>query len=107
MKQTWAEGPVNPYDEHIVISYGPFGERCTPVALLAAGPGRTYTVQFMLEPGREDQQAQAILREVREELDLHLVELDEPDPWAYPRYHCSTASNAYGPVHWALHERHE
>jgi hypothetical protein len=43
--------------------------------------------------------------EVRGELDFHLIGLDEPDPWAYPRYHCTAAWNAYDSVHWALHKK--
>ncbi len=107
VKQMWIEGLVNPDDEHVVISYREFDERSTPLALLAAGPGRGYTVEFTLKPGREDQQGQEILEEIREELDFHLVELDEPDPWAYARYHCNTVANALGSIRWALHKKHE
>ena len=81
--------------------------RDPPLALLAAGPGRGYTVEFTLKPGREDQQGQEILEEIRKELDFHLVELDEPDPWAYARYHCNTVANALGSIRWALHKKHE
>ena len=28
------------------------------------------------------------------------VELGEPDPWLYARYHCGTTSNWYSRVHW-------
>jgi len=107
VEQMWAEGVVNPDDEHVVISYGELGDNCTPVALLAAGPGRGYTVQFMLKHPREHQEAQDMLEEVRGELDFHLVELDEPDPWAYPRYHGTTTWNACGSVRWALHKKNE
>lgn len=102
MRQTWKEGLVNRDDEHVVISYAEPGEPGTPVALLAPGPGRDYTVQFILQPDAEDRQGQAMVDEVRGQLEFHLVELDEPDPWAYPRYHCYTASNAFGPVRWTL-----
>jgi hypothetical protein len=107
VEQMWVEGVVNPDNEHVVISYGELGDKCTPIALLAAGPGRGYTVQFTLKPPQEDRQAQEMLEGVREELDFHLVELDEPDPWAYPRYHGITAWNACGSVHWALHKKSE
>lgn len=105
MKQMWMEGIVNLDEEHVVISYGELDGTGTPVALLAAGPGRGYTVQFMLDPAQDDQQGQEMLEEVREELDFHLVELDEPDPWAYPRYHTVTTWNACGAVRWTLHKR--
>ncbi len=107
MSRTWFEGVVNPDDEHIVISYGEFGEHRTPVALVAPGPGRTFTVQFMLKTDRQDEHGQRMLEEVRGELDFHPVELNEPDPCAYPLYHCSTATNAYGSVHWSLQKGHE
>lgn len=105
MKQMWLVGVVNPDDEHVVLSYGEFEREQTPVALVAAGPGRAYTVQFMLEPGQEDTRGRSMVDEVRGELDFHLVELDEPDPWAYPRYHGATAWNACGSVHWTLHRK--
>ncbi len=101
----WTEGAVNPNDEHVVISYGELGGTWTPIARLAAGPGRGYTVQFVFEPGHEDQRARDMLQEVLWDLDFHLVELDEPDPWAYPRYHGETTWNVCGSVHWSLHRR--
>ena len=107
LQSTWIEGVVDPDGEHIVISYGEVGEPRIPVALVGPGPGRSFTVQFMLKPDWKDDRVQMMLDEVRAELDFHLVELDEPDPWAYPRYHHRTAENACGSVHWSLRQGHE
>ncbi len=37
------------------------------------------------------------------ELNFYLVEKGEPDPWAYAKYHCTTASNLYSSVHWSYY----
>ncbi len=102
VKRNWTEGVVNPDGEHIVISYGKDYGDLTPVARLAPGPGRSFTVQFTLKPDPADEKRQRILAEIRADLDFHLAELHEPDPWAYARYHCHTAANAFSVIRWAF-----
>jgi hypothetical protein len=96
---SWVEGAVDSSGEHIRLC---FGGEWEPVALLApTGEGR-YAAEFLLDPAVSDEAAEAI-REARRALDFYLVELDEPDPWAYAIYHCGTASNLYSPIHWEHH----
>jgi hypothetical protein len=38
---------------------------------------------------------------VRRELDFYLVELGEPDRWAYAVYHCGQGANPYSKVYWS------
>lgn len=93
------EGPVDSSGEHMRLC---FGEEWKPVALLApTGEGR-YTAEFLLDPSASGEAADA-MREARKELDFYLVELNEPDPWAYAIYHCGTASNLYSSIHWEYH----
>jgi hypothetical protein len=40
---------------------------------------------------------------VKRELNFYLVEKEEPDPWAYAKYRCTTASNLYSNVHWSYY----
>jgi hypothetical protein len=42
------------------------------------------------------------LADTRKELDFYLLDVGRPDPWAYAHYHCGTASNVYGKVHWGI-----
>jgi hypothetical protein len=56
----------------------------------------SFVVQF------EDGVYKRIIREAEKELDFYLIELQEPNPWKYAKYHCSTASNLYSMVRWVL-----
>ena len=97
---SWTEGVVDTSREHIRLC---FGDAWTPVALVAPAGDRRFTVEFRLDPGAGDDAAEA-LRQARRELDLYLVELNEPNPWGYAIYHCSTTSNLYSSIHWE-HQR--
>jgi hypothetical protein len=69
----------------------------TLVALVAPGPGRTFTVEIVPDIASAPGEAiQATVRELR----YYLVELGEPNPWAYAAYHCGTAANLYSSVQW-------
>ena len=72
------------------------------VARVAPGQGKGQFVVEFVAPPAVSQHTPAVLAAVREELDFFLVEKDEPNPWAYAKYHCGTVSNMYGEVHWAL-----
>jgi hypothetical protein len=76
-----------------------FGDARIPVALV--GPAREggFMVEFLLDPAGGTDAAEAV-RKARKELDRYLLELKEPDPWAYAVYHCGTASNLYSSIHW-------
>jgi hypothetical protein len=58
-----------------------------------------YAAEFLLDPTASDEAAQAT-SEAKTALDFYLVELNEPDPWAYAIYHCGTASNLYSSIQW-------
>lgn len=98
----WVEGVVDRDEDHIKITYG---EDPEPIALVAPGPGRTFTVEFVMEQKLLFHKDEEVLDDVRKELDFFLVELGEEDPWAYAIYHCSTASNMYSKVHWGYYPK--
>lgn len=104
----WSEGTVDPNQEHIKLSYGDVGkgEDITPIAILSPNGERRFAVQFI--PGWKDTvlDSRAALKEIHRELDFYLVDnrglsKEEPDPWAYAKYHCGTTSNIYSLVHWS------
>ena len=98
----WVEGIVDTNEDHIKIRYGDDPE---PVALVATGPEKTFTVQFLIKQEHLSQDDQEILDHVRRDLDFLLVEIGEEDPWAYAIYHCTTASNIYSKVHWGYYPK--
>lgn len=72
------------------------------MALVGPPSDRVFPVEFA--SGKEGNLPERILADIRRELDLYLVEVGRPDPWAYAHYHCGTFSNAYGDVHWGVGE---
>jgi hypothetical protein len=89
--RNWSDAGVDRDREHIVLYYG---DDNTPAAALAPRGHSTFGVEFLTgDPG--------VRRAVERELDFYLVELDEPNAWAYAIYHCGTAANVYSSVHWA------
>jgi hypothetical protein len=97
----WKEGVVDLTKEHIQLFYGEYDEKALPVARVAPGTDRTFHVQFLDLPNLKGVERSEIMAEVRKELDFYLAELEKSDPWEYAKYHCTTASNVYGSVHWA------
>lgn len=94
----WSEGVVDLGKEHIKLFVGPFDDTAQLVALVAPAGRRTFTVQFVVEKADYAD----VVNEVTRELNFYLVEKGEDNPWAYAKYHCSTASNIYSSVHWTL-----
>jgi len=100
----WQEGPVTRTKEHFELRYGSARDsgwnEWMPIAMIGLPEGRIVKVQFLVEPS-EPKYAKAV-REVKKEIQFYLIEKGEPDPWAYARYHCGTASNIYSDVQWSF-----
>jgi hypothetical protein len=64
------------------------------VAIVGPPINRAFPVLLLSDDPR-------VMDDVRRDLELYLVELGKPDPWAYARYHCTTLANAYSAVHWS------
>lgn len=92
----WTEGAVDASTEHMRLC---FGDAQTPVAFVAPAQEDGFVVELLLDSTTGEDAAEAV-REARRQLDFYLVELNEPDPWAYAIYHCGTASNLYSSIHW-------
>lgn len=95
----WQEGIVDRNEEHLEIRYGSIGSGpLETVALIGKPRDTTFTVQFLME--KSNDKNIEILNDVVNEINFYLVEKNEPDPWAYVKYHCGSSANAYSNVHW-------
>ena len=95
------EGIIDTNEEYIKIKYGAIdGDDFEPIALVAPGNNKTFTVQYLLQSEPKNEDDQKMLDAVRKELNFYFLELKEKDPWAYACYHCTTAANLYSDVHW-------
>lgn len=99
---TLEEGTVDAAAPHFIIRYGPDPDNWLPdiVALVGRKGKRGIVVQFLLpeEPGNKERAD--MLASVRHDIDFFCRKLYNPNPWDYLVYHCNTASNLYGSVHW-------
>jgi hypothetical protein len=91
----WAEGIVNPEDNHVKIRYG---KNPIPVALVSAGKGNTFNVQFSVfsDVGRVEE----IKDEVRKELDRYLSKKSEENPWPWIITSLCENSNRFSTLRW-------
>ena len=94
---SWAEREVAREQPHLMLSHD---EHDAPVALVGAPVGGIFPVQFLVSRGSDDEVMRRVVADTVRELDYYLIELGEPDPWAYAGYHCGTAANLYSRVHW-------
>jgi len=60
-----------------------------------------FIVQFL--SSLQKKESKEIFKAVKQELDFYLIEKQEPDPWKYAKYHCTTTANEYSKIHWRLH----
>lgn len=94
---SWREGQVDRGREHLALSHDDLDP---PVAVVGPAVEGVFPVEFV--GVRDGDSGLAKVREAaRRELDFYLIELGEPDPWAYAIYHCRTSSNVYSSVHWS------
>lgn len=102
----WEKGIVEESGEHIDLLYGDANEQDPAefacIARLSPPVKMKFTVQFF--PSDNEANDRSIVQEVCRELNYYLVDLREGDPWAYAKYHCTTASNWYSNVHWVCFE---
>src|SRR2546428_11982 len=85
----WYEGVVPRALEHFALT---FREDVESIARLGKDRCGRFVVEFL-----ERSPVKAI-ETAREELDFHLHEVGERDPWAYAKYHCTTASNVVSDI---------
>ena len=72
-----------------------------PVALVERPHNGKFGVELILPPKTKGYKE--ILTLLSEELTFYFTTKQEPDPWAYAYYHCTTAANLYSRLHWSRH----
>jgi|CXWL01.1.fsa_nt_gi hypothetical protein len=106
---SWQEGRIDPSQPSLQIYYVPDienPETAYLVALLSMTPtDRLFTVGFLPQSLPASLAPGPIIEEVKAELNFFLIEKREQDPMKYLRYHCTTASNLYSHVQWAVSDR--
>ena len=96
-------------DEHFEITYFEInaeqetGKKHKTLARIGRPRRNVFPVAFLHKNLPEGEAGEKVLAAIRKELDFYLVHLGEARPWAYLRYHCSTAANIYSPVHWGYY----
>ena len=70
-----------------------------PIALLETPRNGTVGVELLLPKDAEGYET--ILALLFKELNFYFGTKQERDPWAYARYHCTTAANIYSSLHWS------
>lgn len=101
----WQNGEVDLRKEYIEISYEDDPDSNdndpVPVALIGRPENNVFPIRWLV--GIEAPENKNMVDLVKRELNFYLVEKEEPDPWAYAQYRCTTASNLYSSVHWAYY----
>jgi hypothetical protein len=104
-KWHWQEGGVDLQKEYIELVYEDDPDSnsndAVPIALIGRPENNVFTVRWLVGTGVPENLHMINL--VKRELDFYLVEKEEPDPWAYAQYRCTTASNLYSSVHWSYY----
>ncbi len=99
----WAERHAPDSKEHIELRFGDAGqtpyEDWLPIARIGRPEGNSFPVEWLVTADSPDHELPIV--KARRELDFYLIELGEPDPWAYAQYHCNTSANMYSSIHWS------
>jgi len=100
---SWQESTVDPEGEHIELRYGDAAkndyEEWLPIALIGKPTNHVFPVLWLVTP--DNPSHEQMIDAAKKELDFYLVEMREPNPWAYAKYHCGTSANMYCAVHWS------
>jgi hypothetical protein len=93
---SWHAAGVDARGDHLALWHRSIEE---PVAVVGPPSKHSFPVEFRIPDATDPD----LLEQVRRELDYYLIDLGEPDPWAYAIYHAGTTANIYGSVYWSWH----
>ncbi len=77
-----------------------FGFDPLPVARVGIGENKNFIVEFLLNVNDDIEILQEIFSEVLWEIELYLINNNEPDPIEYMITHTKKCANMYSKVHW-------
>lgn len=97
----WREGTPDRTGLHFVLTHEKTGDK--PIAVVGPTSDSTFPVALSRLEELEPEVRDSVLTDVRRELDFYLLEVGDPNPWAYVLYHCRTSANLYSRVHWSAH----
>ncbi len=93
MTSEWHRGQIDKAREHIELLWAKDGGL---ICKLQPETNNSFIVEF------EDGINKRRTKEAENELNFYLIELNEPDPWKYAKYHCGSTCNWYSSVRWVL-----
>ena len=93
MTSEWHRGQIDRASEHIELLWA---KDESVICRVQPESNNRFIVEF------EDGVNKRRIKAAEKELNFYLIELNEPDPWKYAKYHCSTAANLYFNIRWIL-----
>ena len=105
---TWQEGRVDQQLTHLEIYYVLDLQHEGPsflIAAIAPPKNHVFVVELLSENLPVEMECGSIIDGLKREINFYLIEISEPDPWKYARYHCTTASNFHSHFQWAVSDR--
>jgi hypothetical protein len=93
----WLPGKVDLDHRYFELK---FGFDPLPVARVGIGENKNFIVEFLLNVNDDTEKLQEIFSEVLWEIELYLINNNEPDPIEYMITHTKKCANMYSKVHW-------
>lgn len=93
----WQPGKVNIQNPYFELKYG-FDP--IPVTRIGIGSNRNFIVEFLLNVNDDVDKLKEIFSEALWEIELYLINNNEPDPIEYMITHTKKCANMYSKVHW-------
>lgn len=93
----WLPGKVDLDHRYFELK---FGFDPLPVARVGIGENKNFIVEFLLNVNDDIEKLQEIFSEVLWEIELYLINNNEPDPIEYMITHTKKCANMYSKVHW-------
>lgn len=93
----WKIGRVDTTKRFFELKYG---YDPAPVARIGIGDNKNFLVEFLLQPTTGIEQRKEMFNEIVYEIELYLINNNEPDPLSYMINHTYKCANIYSRVHW-------
>jgi len=98
----WLPGKVNLQNRYFELKYG---NDPSTVARIGVGENKNFIVEFLLNVNDDIEKLKEIFGEVLWEIELYLINNNEPDPIEYMINHTKKCANMYSKVHWRYYPK--